>query len=88
MWLDRAVAFSRRLSPLAGLAIVPIGLIARRALLSRWKLLGSLARWAPLAATAIRGVRSMVAFRAAKSNGATDLRVESVRHRHAPTSRF
>lgn len=55
VWLDRMLAYWRRLSPLAKLAVVPLGLVVRRTLLSRRKILGSLVRWAPLAFAAIRG---------------------------------
>jgi|HubBroStandDraft_1064217.scaffolds.fasta_scaffold510671_1 hypothetical protein len=54
-WLDRALAFWRRFSPLAKLAIVPLGLLVRRRFLRRHKLLGALARWGPLAASVLRG---------------------------------
>jgi len=54
-WLDRAVGFWRRFSPVAKLAIVPIGLLIRRRFLRRHKLLGALVRWGPLAAGVARG---------------------------------
>jgi hypothetical protein len=55
-WLDRALAFWRRVSPLAKLAVVPLGLLLRRWVLRRHKLLGALLRWGPLAAGAVRGL--------------------------------
>lgn len=54
VWLDRMVAYWRQLSPLAKLAVVPLGFVVKRTLFSRRKLLGSLVRWAPLAFTALR----------------------------------
>jgi len=64
-WLDRAAAFWRRLSPLAGLAAVPLGLMAQRLVFPRLKILGSLARWSPLILGAARGIRSVFASKAA-----------------------
>lgn len=55
VWLDRMLAYWRGLSPFAKLAVVPLGLVVRRTLFSRRKILGSLVRWAPLALAAIRG---------------------------------
>jgi hypothetical protein len=54
-WLDRAVGLWRRFSPLAKLAIVPLGLLIRRRFLRRHRLLGALVRWGPLAAGVARG---------------------------------
>ena len=54
-WLDRVVAFWRRLSPLAALAAVPVGLLVQRTLFPRLKLLGPLLRWGPLLVGALRG---------------------------------
>lgn len=48
-WLDRAVVFWRRVSPMAKLAVVPLGLVAKRVLFPRAKLLGALFRWGPTA---------------------------------------
>ena len=62
VWLDRMVAYWRQLSPLARLAVVPLGFVVQRTLFSRRKLLGSLVRWAPLAFTALRS-----GFRAVRS---------------------
>jgi hypothetical protein len=58
-WLDRVLAFWRRLSPLAAAAAVPLGLLVSRTLFPRLKILGSLARWGPLALSALRGLGSM-----------------------------
>ncbi len=54
-WLDRMMAHWRRLSPFARLAAVPLGFLLRRAASPRPRLLGTLLRWAPLAAGALRG---------------------------------
>jgi hypothetical protein len=59
-WLDRALAFWRRLSPLATAAAVPLGLLVSRALFSRWRILGALTRWGPLAFNALRGLGSLL----------------------------
>lgn len=48
-WLDRAVIFWRRVSPLAKLAALPLCLVAKRVLFPRAKLLGTLFRWGPIA---------------------------------------
>lgn len=64
VWLDRMLAYWRQLSPLARLAVVPLGFVVKRALFPRRKLLGSLVRWAPLAFTALRS-----GFRAVRSKG-------------------
>jgi hypothetical protein len=53
-WMDRALAFWRRISPLAQLAIVPLGILVKRRLFPRHRLLGSILRWGPLVAGAVR----------------------------------
>jgi hypothetical protein len=53
-WCDRALAWWRRASPLVKLVAVPLGLVARRRLFPRAKLLGTLVGWAPAAFGAIR----------------------------------
>jgi hypothetical protein len=54
-WLDRVLALWRRVSPMAKVAIVPLGLLLRRWVMRRHKVLGALLRWGPLAAGAVRG---------------------------------
>jgi hypothetical protein len=46
-WLDRAVAFWRRISPVAKLATIPLALLLKRTLLPRAGFFTSLLRWAP-----------------------------------------
>jgi len=46
-WLDRVVAIWHRLPPMARFAAVPLGLLVRRLLFGRGKLLRTLARWGP-----------------------------------------
>jgi len=46
-WLDRAVAFWRKISPLAKLAAVPLALLVKRTLLPRTGLFTTLLRWTP-----------------------------------------
>ena len=62
-WLDRALAFWRRLPPLAQFALPTLGAVATRTLFPRHKFLNGLMRWGPLVAGAVRGVRSMAAPR-------------------------
>lgn len=57
-WLDRVVAFTRRLSPLLVIAAVPAGLVAQRLLFPRLKIIGLLLRWGPVAYAAARGLRT------------------------------
>jgi hypothetical protein len=47
-WLDRAVALWRRLRPFAALAAIPLTLLAKRTLLPRLRILGTLVKWAPV----------------------------------------
>lgn len=58
-WLDRVLAFWRRLTPLTRLA-VPLGFLATRTALRRPGILGSLVRWGPLVYGAVRGLHSVV----------------------------
>jgi len=58
-WLDRALALWRRLSPFTRLAAVPLGILVTRSALSRGGILGSLARWGPLAFAAARGLAAV-----------------------------
>jgi hypothetical protein len=62
-WLDRAVAFWGRFSPLAKLAAVPLGILVGRRVFPRHRLLGSIMRWGPLAASVVRGLGSAAAGR-------------------------
>jgi hypothetical protein len=68
-WLDRVTAFWRKLPPLAKLSIVPLGLLARRLVLPRFKVVGSLMRWAPIVFGAVRGVSSAFASPPGHSRG-------------------
>ena len=56
-WLDRALAFWRRLPTLARVAAIPLGLVVARSILPQHRLLGSLLRWGPLVLGAVRGIR-------------------------------
>jgi hypothetical protein len=62
-WLDRASALWRRLSPLVQTAAVPLGLVAARMAFPRMKILRTIARWAPLAYGAVRGLAAGVLSR-------------------------
>lgn len=55
VWLDRALALWRRMSPLALLAALPLGFIVRRTVSRRLKIVGSLVKWAPILFSAVRG---------------------------------
>lgn len=63
-WLDRMLAFWRRLSPLAQFAAVPLGLLVQRTVFPRLKILRSLVRWGPLVLGTVRGIRGAVKTRA------------------------
>jgi hypothetical protein len=71
-WLDRALAFWRRLSPLAAFAAVPLGFLATRTVFPRLKTLGSLLRWGPLVFAAIRRISSVVQTRAGPAPSTPD----------------
>jgi len=62
-WLDRALAFWRKLAPFTQLAAVPLGLLATRTIFSGHKILGTLVRWGPLVFTAVRSISSAVKTR-------------------------
>jgi len=68
-WLDRALAFWRRLSPFMQLAAVPVALLVARAVAPRRGLLGSLARWGPLAFGAARAFGTVFGARPAENSG-------------------
>lgn len=59
-WLDRAVGFWRKFSPLIQISAIPLGFLAKRAFFPRFKFMASLARWGPLVYGALRGVGSVV----------------------------
>jgi hypothetical protein len=71
-WLDRAVGFWQRLSPLTKLATVPIGFALKRALFPKGKFLGALVRWAPMIFGVVRNVSSAMRERAAAAQGPLD----------------
>jgi len=56
-WLDRVVAFWRRIPPLAKFAALPLGFLVKRTIFPRWKILGPLLRWGPLVLGASRNLR-------------------------------
>ena len=55
-WLDRMLAFWRRLSPFAQYAALPLGFLLKRPPDSRPRLLGTLLRWGPFMLGAIQGL--------------------------------
>ncbi len=57
-WLDRALAFWRRLSPFAQYAAVPLGFLVKRTIFPRLKIFGSLLRWSPLVFSVVRSLSS------------------------------
>jgi hypothetical protein len=59
-WLDRAREFLIRIRPLTVVAAVPIALLVRRSASRPLRILGSIARWAPIV---LGGLRSSLAAR-------------------------
>lgn len=60
-WVDRALAFVRRISPVTQLTAVAAGLLFRRALPRKLKFFSTLLKWGPTVFAAVRGVGSAVA---------------------------
>ena len=56
-WLDGLRASWGRVSPVAKMAAVPLGLLLKKAFFPKARLLGALIRWAPLAVSLFRSVR-------------------------------
>ena len=54
-WLDRMMALARKLQPFAVMAAVPLGFLLKRSPAVRPRLLGTLLRWGPVLAGAVRG---------------------------------
>lgn len=71
-WLDRMLAFWRRLSPFAQFAAVPLGFLVQRTVFRRLKILRSLVRWGPLVFSAVRGIQSVVKTRYGSSKSSID----------------
>jgi hypothetical protein len=59
-WLDRMLAFWRRLPPLARFAAMPLGLLVRHTVFPRLKILRALVRWSPLVFGAVRVISRAV----------------------------
>lgn len=62
VWADKAIAWARSLTPLAVVAALPLGVIARAVIAkgvlgSRARWLGPLVKWAPAVFTTVRGLR-------------------------------
>jgi hypothetical protein len=66
-WIDRVLSFWRRISPLAQLAAVPLGLMIQRAVFPRLKILRTLVLWSPLLFGAARLVGRTFSTRARPS---------------------
>jgi hypothetical protein len=58
-WLARAIAFWRRISPVAKLAAIPLVLLLKRTLLPRAGLFTSLLRWTPAIFSAGRALGTL-----------------------------
>ena len=56
-WLDSVRAMLGRVSPVAKVAAVPLGLLLKKAFFPKARFLDSLIRWAPLAVSVFRPVR-------------------------------
>ena len=54
-WLDRALAWWRKVSPIAKLAAIPLGGLASRMIFKRLKIIGPLVRWGPTIFNLVRG---------------------------------
>jgi hypothetical protein len=62
-WLDRMIAFCRRVAPAVLFAAVPLGLLARSALFPRAKAPARLLRWGLLVFGAVRLIHSTAGAR-------------------------
>ena len=62
-WLDRVVAFWRKLSSDASVAAVPVGLLAVSAIFPRVKMLRPLLQWGPFLFRVVGQVRAAVTRR-------------------------
>jgi hypothetical protein len=71
-WLDRMLAFWRRLSPLAQVAAVPLGILVQHTVFPRLKVLRSLVRWGPLVFGAVRIISSAIKTRSGSSKSSND----------------
>lgn len=60
-WVDRALAFVRRLSPLTQFAAVAGGLLFKRLLPKKLKFVSTLFRWGPTVFAAVRGMSAAMA---------------------------
>jgi hypothetical protein len=56
VWIDRAYATWRRISPLVKLASVPIGLLIGRLRIRHLRRAGAMLRWGPLVLGAVRSL--------------------------------
>lgn len=57
-WADTLLSFWRSVSPVARLAVIPLGFLLKRSPARRPRLLGTLLRWAPLVLGALRGLKT------------------------------
>lgn len=71
-WLNRVLTFWRQLSPFAQFAAVPLGVLVKRAVFPRRRILRSLVRWGPLVFSAVRAINSVIKRRARPFNPAND----------------
>ena len=62
-WVDRALVFWRRISPVTMIAALPLGWLIKRTGSPRLKLLGSIVKWGPMIAGAVRGVSAALKSR-------------------------
>ena len=56
-WLDRAIAWWRKVSPLAKVTAIPLAFILKKTVFRRTKILGTLFRWGPIAFQVFRSFR-------------------------------
>ena len=58
-WVDRAITFWRRISPIAKLATIPLALLLKRTLLPKAGIFTSLLRWTPAIFSAGRALGAL-----------------------------
>jgi hypothetical protein len=63
-FIDKVLAWWRRVSPIAKFAAVPLGAVLTRMIFRRMKGVGRLVRWAPLIFNVVRGFRAGAKSRA------------------------
>ncbi len=55
VWVEKLMVLWRKFAPFAAVAAVPLGLLLKRSVARRPRLLSRLLRWAPVVLSAVRG---------------------------------